>query len=347
MSERFFIDKFSITNAKVMNQIIDRFESFHYSVVIASNNLLQSGTIKNILTEEQSNREKMSAYFNIKQQMKRVKSNVDAYEIGIIVTGINGISYSTNRTYWPITDQELRDNDITRHTLKEPKRLMYQYDFRQDLGETIEDEQFIVASKALMERISGNVYGAMYFAIQEKEFRKFYNSYTSPGNNVFVLDKSGVIVSSNQTKLIGQKAEELLSYAKERKEDSNNYLTGKFMGQEQIIFVEYLPSFDMYLFNLIDKKTAIGDLIDKKAIFMISMGIVIIALIIVFFISRRLRMLPNMILINMYLYQEHMKQGKSEKPSTQCLMNSMIMWRSSCYPKNKNAMPNLLHYNNK
>lgn len=288
MSERFFIDKFSITNAKVMNQIIDRFESFHYSVVIASNNLLQSGTIKNILTEEQSNREKMSAYFNIKQQMKRVKSNVDAYEIGIIVTGINGISYSTNRTYWPITDQELRDNDITRHTLKEPKRLMYQYDFRQDLGETTEDEQFIVASKALMERISGNVYGAMYFAIQEKEFRKFYNSYTSPGNNVFVLDKSGVIVSSNQTKLIGQKAEELLSYAKERKEDSNNYLTGKFMGQEQIIFVEYLPSFDMYLFNLIDKKTAIGDLIDKKAIFMISMGIVIIALIIVFFISRRL-----------------------------------------------------------
>jgi two-component system, sensor histidine kinase YesM len=52
--------------------------------------------------------------------------------------------------------------------------------------------------------------------------------------------------------------------------------------------MEYLPSFEMYMFNIIDKKTAFGTLIDKKQIVLISMGIVFVALIIVFFASRRM-----------------------------------------------------------
>lgn len=288
MSEKFFIDKFSITNAKVMNQVKDSLESYNYSVVLASNNILQSLTIRRILTEEQSNAQKMRSFYEMNQQMKRIKSNVDAYETEIIVTGINGMSYATNRTYWPITDEELTKHVITKNTLNEPKRLLYQYDHRKDQITMTGDDQYIVASKALMERISGKIYGSMYFSIQESEFRKFYNSYTSTGNNVFILNKSGVIVSSNKKELIGKKAVELLSYALEYEETTDNYLIENFMGTDQIIFMEYLPSLDMYLFNLIDKKTAIGDLINKKQIVMILMGIVIIALIIVFLISRRM-----------------------------------------------------------
>ena len=60
------------------------------------------------------------------------------------------------------------------------------------------------------------------------------------------------------------------------------------MGKDQIISMEYLPSFDMYLFNIIDKQKAVGDLIDKKDIVLISMGIVFVALIIVLLATRRL-----------------------------------------------------------
>src|SRR3954462_5827784 len=93
MSEQFFIKKFSITNSKVMSQVKESFESFNYSVVLASNNLLQSSTIKKILTKEQySNKEKLSAYYYSGQQMKRIETNLDAYEESILVMGRNGFS---------------------------------------------------------------------------------------------------------------------------------------------------------------------------------------------------------------------------------------------------------------
>ena len=38
------------------------------------------------------------------------------------------------------------------------------------------------------------------------------------------------------------------------------------MGKDQIISMEYLPTFDLYLVNLIDKKAAFGNFIDKKSI---------------------------------------------------------------------------------
>ncbi|WP_251032687.1 sensor histidine kinase [Bacillus sp. ISL-7] len=285
MSEQFFIKKFSITNSKVMSQVKGSFESFNYSVVLASNNLLQSNTVKKILMKEQySNKEKLNAYFNAGQQLKRIETNLDAYEESILVMGKNGFSFATDRTYWPITDEELRTSRLTSNTFKEPKKLVYQLDKRNDGT----NRQFIVASKVLMERINGTVYGSMFFAFDESQFRQFFTSYTGPGNNVFVVDKQGVIVSSNQTNLIGQAPKGLLSYVGKIEKSSDHYIIDNFMGKDQIISMEYLPSFDMYLFNIIDKQKAVGDLIDKKDIVLISMGIVFVALIIVLLATRRL-----------------------------------------------------------
>jgi len=284
MSEQFFFEKFSITNAKVMDQVKDSFETYNYSIVIASNKLLQSGTIKRILTDESNDVQRLNDYFTLGQQMNRIESSVDTYETSIIVTGLNGIIYSTDRPYWPITDDELKSGDITKNTLIEPKRLMYQYDELPDK----EDGRYIVTTKALMERTSGNVYGTMYFAIKENEFRKFYSNYTSPGNHVFLVNKSGVIMSSNRTKLIGERSERLLQFADEIVSEPKDYMVKNFLGKEQIILMEYLPSLEMYMFNIIDKETVFGTLIDKKKIVLISMGIVFVALIIVFFASRRM-----------------------------------------------------------
>ncbi|WP_235851579.1 sensor histidine kinase [Heyndrickxia camelliae] len=282
MSEKFFFGKFSIMNATVMNQVIDSFESFNYSIVQASNNFLTSGTIKSVLSGKQSDRQKMTSFYTIGQQMKRIQSNFVPYDMDIVIMGINGVSFSTYQNYWPITDRELETSTLRKKTLEQPKKLMYQY-HRLD-----KQKQYIVATRALMERITEKIYGSMYFAISEKEIRKFYTSYTSPGNNVYLVDKTGLIVSSNQSKLIGQKSRDFLDYAAKLKNSSQKYIVGKFMGKDQVILMNYLPSFDMYLFNIIDKQTAFGDLIDSKEITLILMGIVLLALLIVFFASRRL-----------------------------------------------------------
>ncbi|APH06174.1 sensor histidine kinase [Bacillus weihaiensis] len=288
MSEDFFIEKFSITNAKVVEQMKDSFESYNYSIVLASNNILQSGKIKRIMTEEQSNTQQMKSIFEIGEQMKRTKSFVDSYETEIVVTGSNEMNYATNRTYWPITDEELKNHMMTRMSLTNPRKIMYHYDERYENSSGAEGTKFIVATKPLMERISGDFYGMMYFPIHESEFRDFFTSYTSEGNDVYILDKKGTIVSSNQQDLIGEEAKELLAYVQNADQSLNSYTIEEFMGEEQIIFKEYLPSLDMYLVNLIDRDTAIGNLINKKQIVLICIFIVAIALVIVFLISRKM-----------------------------------------------------------
>ena len=152
----------------------------------------------------------------------------------------------------------------------------------------VKEDARIVASKALIEKSTGNIYGSMYIVIPEIEFKKFYANYTSYGNDVVVLDQSGVIVSSNQEGMIGQKAVELLEYAKEIEQSGLGFINVDVMGKNQIVLTEYLSPFDFYLVNLIDKQLVTQKLIDKKAIALISTGIVVVALLIVFLISRRL-----------------------------------------------------------
>ncbi|WP_042357216.1 sensor histidine kinase [Bacillus rubiinfantis] len=291
MSEKFFIEKFSITNSKVINQIKESFESFHYSVVGASNNLLQSKTVRNNLTAmDKTNEEKMSSIFNMYQQMKNIKANLEPYNAGILVMGKNGVSYSSDRSYWPVDDEQLKVNVVN-----QPKKLIYQY-YQLPQENRLEQRNFIVASKAIMDRISGKVYGSLYISIAENDLRNFYSNYTSAGNNVFLIDKTGRIVSSNKEKMIGTIAKDLLGMANQLENSSKEYLIDSFMGREQIFLMEYLPSLDMYLINVIDKQTAIGNVIDKKAITLISMGIVMIALVIVFIVSRRLtKSLTNLV----------------------------------------------------
>lgn len=287
MSERLFIDTFSITNAKVLNQINGNFESFNYSVVHASNSLQQNTTIRTILTSEHTNAELMNAFYHMHNHIEHIKSNLDTYEAGMMITGMRGMNFSTDRSYWRMSDEEWQQHEITRKTLNEPRRLIYQY-YEPDREERPGEEPMIVASKALLERISGQIYGTVSFAMKEDDFRQFYNSFTSPGNDVFLMDKSGVIVSSNQSDMVGQITEDLLTYAEEIESLSQDYVNREFRGKDHIILTEYLPFFDMYLVNTIDREVVTEGAIDKKEIALVCIEIVLIALIIVFIFSRRL-----------------------------------------------------------
>ncbi|WP_416151775.1 sensor histidine kinase [Salipaludibacillus sp. HK11] len=287
MSERLFIDTFSITNEKVLNQITGNFESFNYSIVSASNHLQQNSTIRTILTREHTNADLMNAYYHLNNHVDSIKANLDTYEAGIMLVGMKGISFSTQRPYWQMSDEDWSEHEITSNTLDDPRRLMYQY-YRPSQTEIEDEEQIIIASKALMERISGEVYGTVNFAMKEEDFRQFYNSFTSPGNDVYLMDMSSVIVSSNRTDLIGETETDLFSYVKEIETESQDYINREFMGKDHIILSEYLPFFDMYLINTIDREVVTEGVIDKKEIALLVMGIVFIALIIVFIFSRKI-----------------------------------------------------------
>ncbi|MDG4657283.1 sensor histidine kinase [Ectobacillus antri] len=288
MSENFFYEKFSIMNAKVMSQVKDSMEYYNYSIVLASNNLLQNGTVQSVLSEDAGDQETMEAYYTLGQQMKRLQPYMAGKDISVLVMGKNGLVYTTDRSYWPISDMELKDSSITEQTMKQPRKLMYHYHYQPRKNAGTGEERFMIASKALMQRSTGNIYGAMYFAVKESEFKhRTYDNYTSPGNDFYILDRQGTIISSSQEERIGTSETKLLTYAERMEADNSHYLVGKIKGKEYLILKEYLPFFDMYMFNVIDKETAFGDLIDKKNMIFIVLGIVLLAVIIVFLVTRR------------------------------------------------------------
>src|SRR5690625_2710242 len=99
MSERLFMDTFSITNSKILTQIKTNLESYNGSIGTAMSNMIQKRTIKSFLTENDTNSLAMTkSYYNMHVQMKGIQSQLDTHEVGITVIGVNGRNYSTYRS---------------------------------------------------------------------------------------------------------------------------------------------------------------------------------------------------------------------------------------------------------
>ncbi|MFJ7934807.1 sensor histidine kinase [Sporosarcina sp. NPDC096371] len=288
MSENLFMKTFSITNAKVIDQINTSVESFNHSIANAANNISKNRTIMTFLTENDADSLSMSrSYYNMATQMSPIHSKLDAYDVGITILGINGRYYSTNRPYWEISEQALPNHPITLKTNDDPKRLQYHFDQPKTERGT-KPQSTIIATKALIDGDTESVYGTIYFTMREPSFRQFFTNYTSEGNDVVVVNRNGIIVSSNRTEMIGQQATELLNHALDMDKHNLNYKQIDFNNSEKMVLTKHFPLLDMYLINLIDRKYVRDNIINTKAIIVISISIVSVALLFVYIISRGL-----------------------------------------------------------
>ncbi|MEK3884103.1 sensor histidine kinase [Paenibacillus sp. PL2-23] len=329
-SERVFMQTFSITNAKIITQITNNMDAFSVAVVTAVNNVQQSGSIRAFLSEGDGNSIANSrAYFTMGQQIKAIQSVLDAYETSIIVTGVNGRIYTTDPTIWPIPENTLRNHSITQATLAEPRRVHYQYDDAARSGGA-GVAPTIVASKALIDRSTNDIYGTIYVAIREKEFKRFYNSFTALGNDVAIMDGEGAIVSSNRSDWQGQPSLDLLEHAKRIEQEALPSINAQIFGVDRVILSQPLDSFGLYVINLIDKDLAIGQLTDMRTIFLSVIAIVAGVLLIVFLISRRLtksltRLVKQISNISKYEFDHHVAvDGSYETRQIGLAFNSMM-----------------------
>lgn len=282
MSERLFMDTFSITNTKVIHQVKSNFETFSNSVATAANEVQQSGTIKNYLSQgDTTSLEMAKLYYNTHVQMDRAHLNVDDYELSMMVTGVNGRSFSTDRANWVADEQQIAALDLTKNTLDEPRKLLYQLDMENGAP-------MIVVTKALIERTTDSIYGAFYLSIRESEFKRFYSSFTSEGNDILIMKADGSVLSSNRADMIGDAAPELLNEAAEIEEEGIDFREIEWQDTRQIMLAEHLPALDMYVVNLIDQEVVMDNLINTKTVVASSFLIVLAAVSIVFLISRRM-----------------------------------------------------------
>ncbi|MFF2483095.1 sensor histidine kinase [Paenibacillus sp. NPDC058071] len=329
VSERVFMETFSLTNSKIMDQIKKNMESFHYSLVLASNSVIQSATMRSFLTQsDETSSATNQSYYRMGQQMKRISSTISAYEAGITVTGVNERRFSTDRSYWQLSYEELKKHPITIKSLEEPYRLHYDYDKSGFYGTS--DLPVIIASKALMDRTSNIVYGMIYFAMPELTFRNFYDSNTSLGNDIAIINNDGIIISSNREEWIGRPSPELRQIAQDIEQEQLSYKNERIFGKDQIIVSDYMDSFGLYMVNLIDKDQAIGQLTDTKVTTFTVAVIILVAVIIVFLISRRMtksltRLVKQISTISKYDFRRHVTvSGSYETKQLGEAFNEMI-----------------------
>ncbi|PLT45182.1 histidine kinase [Paenibacillus sp. FSL W8-1187] len=285
VSQQLFLDTFSLTNAKVVSQIKRNFESFHYSILTASNEAMQNSTIRSFLTEEEGNSlSENKAYYAMVAQMTRIAAGLDQNEVGTIILGDGERSYFSDRSYWTKSAAALKRQELAAEQPQNASRLTYRLLLEQDgtAGEPI-----LTASRKLISRTTGLPYGTMLFMLPERDFSRFYSTFTSTGNDVLVLDRDGMIVSSNLTGRIGSRDAALLAGAERiRAEGLDSISIGSGEGS-QLMVSQHLPEYDFYIVNLVDKKL-VRDMLPVTQIVLIGAAIVSAALLILLLISRRL-----------------------------------------------------------
>ncbi|MBD8016171.1 sensor histidine kinase [Planococcus wigleyi] len=285
MSSDLFMETFSISNTKALEQIEIRFEDYSFAIVNATNEVQNNGTIKKVLTQENTSAiETSKSYHDISRQIERIYPTVESYDTNMIVLGNNERLYNMNYSNWPVSWDVLRNHPITKYTINRPNTLLYQF----MPSTSFNDKPMIVATKALMERSTGEIYGVLYFPILEEQWKGLYEGYTSTENEVLLVNRAGQIVSSNKEEMIGDKADELLALAEKVEDEGLEFKDVTISGTDYMLMSQYLPTYDMYLVNLVDKDAVLANLINTKEILLISLGIVLLAVIVVFLISRRI-----------------------------------------------------------
>ncbi|WP_028562593.1 cache domain-containing sensor histidine kinase [Paenibacillus pinihumi] len=330
VSERVFMETFSITNTKIIDQINHSMDAFNYSIVQAANTISQSGVIRGYLTEaEQDSLHNLRVFYRMDDIMHRIASGLETYEVEIKVAGANGRLYTTSDiSYLKLSAEQLKNDPLTQRALEEPRKLLYQHVKPGDGDQQL--QQLLVVTKPLLNTSSGDVYGMIYFIMPENKFARFYEAYTSEGNDVIVMNKEGMILSSSRKMWTGQEAEELMKSARELEERNMPYENRVITGKEQIVLSQYLPLLDLYVVNLIDKKQAIGELTNMKALLISIVVIVGISLIIVFTVSRRMtksltRLVKQISTISKYEFDHKVSVGGSyETRQLGLAFNAMI-----------------------
>ncbi len=183
MSSNLFIDTFSITNSKVMDQITQRFNSFTDSIVSASIEVETNGTIKQLLLEDHDNAvDKSTFYFYMTDEMDRIYSEVDPDDTNMVIMSNSNDIFNMNYIKWQINGDTLMNDPMIERIENSPNEIVYQYED----SELTNGVPMIIASKALKLK-TGYIYGYLFFSLTEPDLKEFYESYTGVGNNVLLV----------------------------------------------------------------------------------------------------------------------------------------------------------------
>lgn len=284
IASNLFIETSSITNSNVLNQIKDRFQTYTLSISSSKTKIEADGTIEEVLKEDHNTaKERSYYYYNMIDRMNAVYSEIESNNINMIITSPQNDIFNMNYFNWPVDSRDLLGHSMTKESNRNPDDILYHF-ADSPLTQNI---PMLVATKALVDK-DKDIYGYLYLAIHEEEVRKYYEGFTSIDNHVLLLSSKGQVMSSSKQDILGTKQSRLLQQVTGQRNSHEERKTIELNNEEFILLYEYLPFMDMYLVNLINQNMLRENVVDTSEIILLSFIIVIVAVLITFFILKRM-----------------------------------------------------------
>lgn len=287
ISKKLFINNFSITNNRILNQIQDNSADLNDKIITVMNTVNNSWAFRNYLTDSTNNIiDQSSVIYNMKQHLKPLDAVVDPANIDFLILGVNNKTYIRSSALLIVPEKDIRNDGITSSALEKPNKLLYQYrnsGFTSSTGRS----NVIIATKVLHDRNTNEQFGVLYIIINESVFSKLYTNFPTRGNEILMLSSDGTVVSSNNKNLIGKKDKKLLGAAKKISQEKIKYLNIKDNNKDYTVLSNYMPIYDFYLVNRVDTNAALEGMYNMNEIIIICALIVGAAVVILFFITRK------------------------------------------------------------
>lgn len=284
IASNLFIETSSITNAKVLNQIKDRFQTYTHSISSSKTKIEADGTLEEVLKEDNTTaKERSHYYYHMIDRMSAVYNEIESNNINMIIASPQSDIFNMNYFNWSVDSEDLLTHNITKESAEKPDEILYHF---ADSPLT-NHVPMLVATKALVDN-NRHIYGYLYLSVHEKEIRKYYEGFTSTDNHVLLLSSEGQVMSSSKPDILGTYYPHLLQQVTEQNDPQDERKIIKLDNEEFILLYEYLPFMDMYLVNIINQTMLRENVVDASEIILLSIIIVIIAVLLTFFILKRM-----------------------------------------------------------
>lgn len=228
--------------------------------------------------------------------------------ISAMAVSKSGKSY-LNREETIITPvSEIMESEEARYALENPESV--QYIFKQNgYTSTTRNTPVMMAVKALRATGSEEPYGVAYITLKERDFKRYYEYFTSQYAEFYMVNQKGVVVSS-----------------------SDRQMVWKQMPQKNpgMVLKKELAYYHCTAYGIINTQKALGNLYNEPLLWVICVGVTAAACIIIFFITRQTALPMSKLVHKMSnarktRYDEHIElTGSREVEELSCTYNEML-----------------------
>lgn len=310
--EKVFIESYTISNNKILDQISHKLSDFNTKIAWIVNVYNQNMSLKECFTRDISDQHRLfHVYYNMKNNLKSIEQNSDYTDFHIATLGLNNLTFISSGDALTISGEELAVHPLTLQSKNNPNKTFYNHLFP---GFTVSKAQkdVIVATKQLRDSYTSVNFGTIYVIFDETTFSSMYENSLPEGSKMMVLSKDGRVVSSNDKGIVGTIDTGILSAAKEHIKSDAKYTNIEYNQYGGVLMGKYLPLYDMYMVNIVDKDYLLRGFIELQPL--IYTGCFVISFIVitsVFLITRRI----TQPLTNLVSHMSKAKDGKFLKVS--------------------------------